>query len=67
MKAVHNVISVIQFAVKGLNAADQKSLDEKLIALDGTLNKSKLGANAMLGVSIAAAKADAADGESEEI
>jgi len=61
------VISVIQFAVKGLNAADQKSLDEKLIALDGTLNKSKLGANAMLGVSIAAAKADAADGESEEI
>jgi enolase len=67
LKAVHNVISVIQFAVKGLNAADQKSLDEKLIALDGTLNKSKLGANAMLGVSIAAAKADAADGESEEI
>lgn len=61
------MISVIQFAVKGLNAADQKSLDEKLIALDGTLNKSKLGANAMLGVSIAAAKADAADGESEEI
>ena len=61
------MISVIQLAVKGLNAADQKSLDEKLIALDGTLNKSKLGANAMLGVSIAAAKADAADGESEEI
>jgi enolase len=61
LKAVHNVISVIQPAVKGLNAADQKSLDEKLIALDGTPNKSKLGANAMLGVSIAAAKADAAE------
>src|ERR1022692_353461 len=61
LKAVHNVISVIQPAVKGLNAADQKSLDEKLITLDGTPNKSKLGANAMLGVSIAAAKADAAE------
>jgi enolase len=60
-KAVHNVISVIQPAVKGLDAADQKSLDEKLIALDGTPNKSKLGANAILGVSIAAAKAAAAD------
>jgi len=61
LKAVHNVISIIQPAVKGLDASHQKSLDEKLIALDGTPNKSKLGANAMLGVSIAAAKADAAD------
>jgi enolase len=60
-KAVHNVISVIQPAVKGLDAADQKSLDKKLIALDGTPNKSKLGANAILGVSIAAAKAAAAE------
>jgi enolase len=61
LKAVHNVIDVIQPAVKGLDAADQKSLDEKLIALDGTPNKSKLGANAILGVSIAAAKAAAAE------
>ena len=61
LKAVHNVISVIQPAVKGMDASDQKSLDEKLIALDGTPNKSKLGANAILGVSIAAAKAAAAE------
>jgi enolase len=61
LKAVRNVREVIQPAVKGLNAADQKALDEKLIALDGTPNKEKLGANAILGVSIAAAKAAAAD------
>jgi enolase len=61
LKAVHNVINVIQPAVKGFDAADQKSLDEKLIALDGTPNKSKLGANAILGVSIAAAKAAAVE------
>ena len=61
LKAIHNVINIIQPAVKELDAADQKSLDEKLIALDGTPNKSKLGANAILGVSIAAAKADAAE------
>jgi enolase len=61
LKAVHNVIDVIQPALKGFDAADQKGLDEKLIALDGTPNKSKLGANAILGVSIAAAKAAAAE------
>ena len=61
LKAVHNVIDTIQPALKGFNAADQKSLDEKLIALDGTPNKAKLGANAILGVSIAAAKAVAAE------
>ncbi len=61
LKAVHNVIDVIQPALKGFDAADQKGLDEKLIALDGTPNKSKLGANATLGVSIAAAKATAAE------
>ncbi len=63
LKAVHNVIDVIQPAVKGFDAGDQKGLDEKLIALDGTPNKSKLGANAILGVSIAAAKASAAERE----
>jgi enolase len=61
LKAVDNVINIIQAAVKGLDGADQKSLDEKLIALDGTPNKSRLGANAILGVSIAAAKASAAE------
>ena len=60
-KAVHNVIDTIQPALKSFNAADQKALDEKLIALDGTPNKAKLGANAILGVSIAAAKAVAAE------
>jgi len=61
LKALQNVISVIQPAVKGFDAADQKSLDERLMGLDGTPNKSKLGANAILGVSLAAAKAAAAE------
>jgi enolase len=60
-KALQNVISVIQPALKGWDVADQKSLDERLIGLDGTPNKSKLGANAILGVSLAAAKAAAAE------
>src|SRR5581483_2633784 len=60
-KAIHNVVSTIQSTLKGFEAADQKALDEKLIALDGTPNKAKLGANAILGVSIAAAKAVAAE------
>lgn len=61
LKAVHNVIDFIQPALKGFDAADQKGLDEKLIALDGTPNKSNLGANAILGISIAAAKATAVE------
>jgi enolase len=61
LKAVFNVIDFIQPALKGFDAADQKGLDEKLIALDGTPNKSNLGANAILGVSIAAAKATAVE------
>lgn len=60
-KAVHNVLDVIQPALKGFDPEDQKALDEKLIALDGTPNKAKLGANAILGVSVAAAKAVAAE------
>jgi len=58
--AVANVNGVIAGALKGFDAADQKGLDAKLIALDGTPNKSKLGANALLGVSMAAAHAVAA-------
>jgi enolase len=60
LKAVHNVTKLIQGAVKGMDPSHQKALDEEIIALDGTPNKSKLGANAILGVSIAAAKASAA-------
>ncbi len=58
--AVGNVNGGIAQAIKGFDAADQKGLDAKLIALDGTPNKSRLGANALLGVSLAAAHAVAA-------
>jgi len=64
-KAVGHVNGEIAQAVAGLDAADQQGLDEKLIALDGTANKGRLGANAILGVSMAVAKAQAAEnGES---
>ena len=59
--AVKNVNTEIASTIIGLDAADQKSLDHKLIALDGTENKSRLGANAMLGVSLAVARAPADD------
>jgi enolase len=61
LNAIKNVEREIQPAVVGMDAADQQTLDEKLIALDGTPNKGRLGANAILGVSIAAAKAAAAE------
>ncbi|HEX3241931.1 MAG TPA: phosphopyruvate hydratase [Solirubrobacterales bacterium] len=60
-RAVENVRSEIAAAVRGLDAADQESLDRRLVELDGTPNKGRLGANAILGVSLAAAKAAAAD------
>jgi enolase len=59
LKAVANVNDLIAEAVTGLDAVDQTTLDEVMIELDGTSNKAKLGANAMLGVSLAAAKAAA--------
>ncbi|MEJ2170368.1 MAG: phosphopyruvate hydratase [Desulfobacterales bacterium] len=59
-KAVKNVESVIAPAVTGMDAADQVALDNRMIKLDGTPNKAKLGANAILGVSMAAARAAAA-------
>ena len=59
-KAVGNVNGDIASALKGFDAIDQKGLDEKLIQLDGTPNKGRLGANALLGVSLAAAHAAAA-------
>ncbi len=58
-KAVANVNGVIADALFGWDASDQKGLDAELISMDGTPNKSKLGANAILGVSLAAAKAAA--------
>ncbi|MGE5256820.1 MAG: phosphopyruvate hydratase [Hyphomicrobiales bacterium] len=58
--AVLNVMSRIAPAICGLDAADQNALDRRMIELDGTANKSKLGANAILGVSMAAARAAAA-------
>ncbi len=57
--AVKNVNTAIAKELIGVDAADQMALDNAMIALDGTANKSKLGANAMLGVSMAAARAAA--------
>jgi len=58
-KAVEAVNTVLAEALKGCSVLDQRALDEKMCALDGTPNKGKLGANAILGVSLAAAKAAA--------
>ncbi len=64
-KAVANVNGEIRDAVRGMDAADQEALDRRLIELDGTDNKQRLGANAVLAVSLAAAKASAlASGQS---
>ncbi|HVP03686.1 MAG TPA: phosphopyruvate hydratase [Solirubrobacteraceae bacterium] len=60
-QAVANVNGEIASAIRGLDADDQRGLDEALIALDGTPNKSRLGANAILGASLAAAHAAAAE------
>jgi enolase len=60
-RAVGNVDGEIAEAVNGMDAADQGALDRALIELDGTPNKSRLGANAILGVSLAAAHAQAAE------
>ena len=61
LNAVNNVNTIIRDAVIGMEAEDQKALDMKMIELDGTPNKSKLGANAILGVSMATLKAAAAN------
>ncbi len=59
LKAVENVNTIIADAIIGMEAEDQTAVDEAMIALDGTENKGKLGANAILGVSLAVAKAAA--------
>ena len=58
-RAVRNAQDEIAGAIRGADAADQRSLDERLVELDGTPNKGRLGANAILGVSLAAARAAA--------
>jgi enolase len=61
LRAVANVDGEIAEVLRGVDASDQRSLDAVLLELDGTPNKSRLGANAVLGCSLAAAKAAAAD------
>ena len=61
LHAVENARGELAAAVRGLDASDQRALDERLVELDGTPNKGRLGANAILGVSLAAAKAAAAE------
>jgi enolase len=60
-RAVANVTDEIAEAVRGMDPSDQAALDGRMIELDGTPNKGRLGANAILGVSLAAAKAAAAE------
>jgi enolase len=60
LKAVENVNSLIAEEIEGMDAVEQKAIDSAMIALDGTKNKSKLGANAMLGTSLAVSRAAAA-------
>ncbi len=60
LKAVQNVNGPIAKKLQGMDVRDQKAIDDALLALDGTATKSKLGANAMLGVSMAVARAAAA-------
>ncbi len=59
LKAVENINTIIAPALKGMSALDQIGVDHAMLALDGTKTKSKLGANAILGVSLAVAKAAA--------
>jgi enolase len=61
LRAVQNVDTEIADAVRGLDERDQRAVDRTLIELDGSKNKSRLGANAILGVSLATAKAAASD------
>ena len=59
LKALENIEKIIQPALIGKSVRNQREIDEKMLELDGTENKSKLGANAILGVSLAVCKAAA--------
>ncbi|MBO4264114.1 MAG: phosphopyruvate hydratase, partial [Bacteroidales bacterium] len=61
LKAAENINKIIAPAIIGMDASEQRAIDKKMIELDGTATKSKLGANAILGVSLAVAKAAAAE------
>ena len=63
LRAVSNVVEVIGPALTGADAGDQRAVDRMLVELDGTVNKARLGANAILGCSLAVAKAAAADAD----
>jgi enolase len=63
LNAVHAVLDEVGDAIAGIDAADQRAVDEALIKLDGTANKERIGANAILGVSLATARAAAESAE----
>ena len=65
MQAVNNVNNVLNEELQGMFVGEQKAIDQKMIELDGTENKSRLGANAILGVSLAVAKAAAQESGQE--
>ena len=65
MQAVNNVNNVLSEELQGMFVSEQKAIDEKMIEIDGTENKSRLGANAILGVSLAVAKAAAQETNQE--
>lgn len=65
LQAVQNVNNVLNEELRGMYVSEQKSIDMKMIELDGTENKSRLGANAILGVSLACAKAAAMESNQE--
>ena len=65
LQAVNNVNTVLNDELQGMFVSEQKSIDDKMIELDGTDNKSRLGANAILGVSLACAKAAAQETNQE--
>ena len=65
MQAVNNVNTVLNDELQGMFVSEQKAIDDKMIELDGTENKSRLGANAILGVSLACAKAAAMETNQE--
>lgn len=65
MQAVNNVNNVLNEELRGMYVTEQKAIDQKMIELDGTENKSRLGANAILGVSLACAKAAAIENNQE--
>ncbi|MDR2979269.1 MAG: phosphopyruvate hydratase [Bacteroidales bacterium] len=65
LKAVQNINSILAEEIRGMNVADQRSIDQRMIEVDGTPNKANMGANAILGISLACAKAAAMESSQE--